>query len=58
MPSPKPTHDELVQAHINDLIATINGLRSKVDRMMKIIIAGEERQKELEDQLKELEKAQ
>lgn len=51
MPSPKPTHDELVQAHINDLKATINGLQQKITRMTAILIAGDERQKELENQL-------
>ena len=58
MPSPKPTHDELVHAHINDLMATINGLRSKVERMTKIIIAGDERQKQLENQLNQLKETE
>jgi hypothetical protein len=55
MPSPKPTHDEIVQAHINDLKATINGLENKIRRMTQIIISGDERQQELEKQLKEKE---
>jgi uncharacterized protein YlxW (UPF0749 family) len=55
MPSPKPTHDEIVQAHINDLKATINGLENKIRRMTNIIISGDERQKQLENQLKEME---
>ena len=54
MPSPKPTHDEIVQAHINDLQAKINGLESKIQRMLQIIISGEKRQRELELQLQEV----
>lgn len=51
MPSKAPTNTEIMQAHINSLQATINGLEQKITRMTAILIAGDERQKELENQL-------
>lgn len=55
MPSPKPTHDEIVQAHINDLKATINGLEQKVKRLIEILVANDKKQKELEDLITKLQ---
>jgi hypothetical protein len=52
MPSKAPTNTEIMQAHINSLQGTINGLEQKITRMTAILIAGDERQKELENQLK------